>query len=156
MAVWLKNVHASLASVPVQIATSRMSRRSQVQTRLPVPAAERPKSVVVKPANVLAHLARRHKPRRLPILTKPSVNAVATKRTAHVRLESVLAAAAPNNFFLWVTSQGVEYRLLDFADMARAPSSAATASAHDAATASTGVVDSTKIAPLESEKKTYA
>lgn len=108
MVAWLKNVHASLASVPVQIATSRMSRRSQVQTRLLVAAAERLKSVVVHPANVLAHLAQRHKPRRLPILTKPSVNAVAMKRTAHVRLESVPAAAAPNNFFLWVTSQGVE------------------------------------------------
>jgi hypothetical protein len=48
------------------------------------------------------------------------------------------------------------YRLLDFADMARAPFSASTPSAHDAATASTGVVDSANIAPLEPEKKTYA
>jgi hypothetical protein len=107
--VWLQNVHASLASVPVQIATSRMSRRSQVQTRLLVAAAERPRSVVVHPVNVLAHLAQRHKPRRLPILTIRSVNAEAMKRTAHVRMESVPAAAAPNNFFLWVTSQSVEY-----------------------------------------------
>ena len=42
------------------------------------------------------------------------------------------------------------------ADLAHAFFSAATPSAHDAATASTGVVDSTKVAPLEPEKGTLA
>jgi hypothetical protein len=112
--------------------------------------------VVVHPANALAHLARRHRQRRLPILTRPNALVEVTRRIAPVRLESALAAAVPNKFLPLGQRQGVDVRLLDFADMARALLSASTPSAHDAATASTGIVDSANIAPLEPEKKSYA
>lgn len=85
--------------MPARIVTSPMSRKSQVRTRLPVLAAENLISVVVHPANVLAHLARRHRQRRLPIPTRPNVTAEETTTIVPAPLESALAAAAPNNFF---------------------------------------------------------
>jgi hypothetical protein len=68
-----------------------------------------------------------------------------------VRLQRLLQV----DFFLWVSVSVSVWtvRLFDFADMARAPLAASTPSAHDA---STGVVDSANIAPLEPEKKIYA
>jgi hypothetical protein len=66
-----------------------------------------------------------------------------------VRLQRLLQV----DFFLWVSVSVWTVRLFDFADMARAPLAASTPSAHDA---STGIVDSANIAPLEPEKKIYA
>ena len=87
------------ATVPVPIATSRMSRKFPVRTRLLAAVVERLISVVALLASAPAILAPRQKWSLLLAQIRRSARVVEMRRIALARLESVLAAAAPSRLF---------------------------------------------------------
>ena len=94
-----KLVHVRPAIVPVPIATSRMSKKFQVRTRLLAAAAERPISAVAHLASVLAIPAQRQIWRLSPAQKRQNAPVVEMRRIVLARQESALAAVAPSRLF---------------------------------------------------------